>query len=289
MAIYIGTKRIDGGGSSQNDPSIVRVYYPDNIDVSIFDASKLNDSTYAYNLPICSSINYISPIGIFKNDYSPIGKVIVNSYFDSYQFIYASQNDLNQNDFSSTDREFPGGISIYKTYGAMFSSETGFLGDSLLKIYPNWESGSIFCELTDGIHNINNSSDCEPGFNCYYSDCYKGELQPLLYTSKFDTGEAIGYPNTILDLSDKDLSGGFDINIGESGGNGSFEKGVSTVIVRQNSDITFNTNDFEGRTIKYASNINDLGIGPGGDPSTLVCYSILALDKYYLINAAIYK
>ena len=38
-----------------------------------------------------------------------------------------------------------------------------------------------------------------------------------------------------------------------------------------------------------ASNINDLGIGLGGDPSTLVCYSILALDKYYLINAAIYK
>ena len=287
MAIYIGTKRIDGGGSS--DPSIVRVYYPSNIDISIFDSSKLNNSAYVYNLPMCSSINYISPIGLIEDQNSPIGKVIVNDYYNSYQFINVSKNNLDQMNFDS-DMEFPGGISIYNTYAALFSSETGFPGDSgVLKIYPNWETGSIICELTDGIHNINNSSDCEPGIDCYYSDCYKGELQPLLYTSKFDTAESIGYPNTILDLSDKDLSGGFDITIGESGGNGVFEKGVSTVIVRQNSDITFNTNDYKGKLIKYATNINDLGIGPGGDPSTLVCYSILALDKYYLINAAIYK
>ena len=287
MAIYIGTKRIDGGGSS--DPSIVRVYYPSNIDISIFDSSKLNNSAYVYNLPMCSSINYISPIGLIEDQNSPIGKVIVNDYYNSYQFINVSKNNLDQMNFDS-DMEFPGGISIYNTYAALFSSETGFPGDSgVLKIYPNWETGSIFCELTDGIHNTNNSSDLTPGLDCYYSDCYRGELQPLLYTSKFDTGESIGYPNTILDLTNADFSTtSGTINVTYS------EAGVSNIIVRETANFSgiIVAGGAPGYKILYGPNFEENAVkGSTGDPSIIVCYSFLTIpdSKLLLVNAAQYK
>ena len=272
MAIYIGTKRIDGGGSS--DPSILKL------------ATNYDASTQLYSIPVfCSSTNgnLISPlINTINEDYYNSLRII--PHFNNDGLYISNINNYVLNDSLNIKNELYPGIEIYFCRGArIISSETGHIGDAWFSMNPIWDGGYIQCKLWDGYKNDASSSKSM----WYYPDTNIGYLYPQIYTTSTDSYTSSGYyelryPNTILDLTNETtLGSGIVLNI--------YKKcAFATIIVRENSPVNyFNVGN---KTIVYGPNFMDNAAkGSSGDPSTLVCYSLLKINNTVLVNSCLYK
>ena len=274
MAIYIGTKRIDGGGSS--DPSIVKL------------ATNYDANIQMYSIPVfCSSTdgNLISPNHIHEYDNSL--KIIpefgsMGSYISNINE-YTLNNPLNM-----FNRSYPG-IEIYNHGGArIISSMDGQIGSVWFSMEPNWNGGNIVCKLWDGFRNDASSNKG----SWYYTDTNLGFIYPQIYTTSgesFGGSRTIQYINTILDLvNDESIdSEAATINLNANSG------GTAALIVRETADIAQFASDTllaNHRPIVYGPNFSENAAkGAAGDPSIIVCYSFLFTKSYILVNAAQYK
>ena len=275
MAIYIGTKRIDGGGNQ--DPSIVKL------------ATNYDASIQMYSIPVfCSSTNsnLISPMA--DEDNTEISLRIIPTEWNAFS-ISNCHHTRPLNSDNITNVLYPG-IEFYPDSGvSLISSETGHIGDGWFSVTPDWDIKRISCKAWDGYKNDASSSKS----SWYYQDTHTGYIYPTVYTS-YNTYSMSGYylllyPNTILDLTNADFStssGYINVTYGEAG--------VSNIIVRENakfSGIIVAGGDPEYK-ILYGPNFEENAVkGLTGDPSTIVCYSFLTMpdSKLLLVNAAQYK
>ena len=275
MAIYIGTKRIDGGG---NDPSTIKL------------ATNYDASIQMYSIPVfCSSTNsnLISPIidTFYDNSLKIIPDFDSNGLYISNINNNALNNPLNIKNGTYT------GIEIFLNSGAIImSSETGYAGDVWFSMEPNWDGGNIKCKLWDG-YKRDASSDKD---YWYYNDTHTGYIYPTIYTTSGESNgdpRTISYINTILDLvNDESIdSEAATINLNAY----SNTYGSATLIVRETADIVqfaSDTTSSNHRPIVYGPNFSENAAkGASGDPSIIVCYSFLFTESYILVNAAQYK